>query len=435
MGFGELLIIAIIILFMLLITGCPIGLSLLVVGAVGLWLSGGPALMLAAMGSVPYNSVSAWGLVVVPMFVLMGELMASAEIQTDAFEAARRWVGRLPGGLAISSVLVCALMAATCGSGMATTATMGRVAVGEMEKQGYADYFAAGCIPLSGALAVMIPPSTLLVFYAIITQQPVGQQLMAGILPGILLTMLYISAVIVQVKLKPSLAPAVTEQFTWNQRFVSLGKMWPMFIVFIIIIGGIYSGIATAVEVSAIGSAATLLIWASRRKFTFRGLNIPLRATANITASMFFIILGAFVFSKFTSYIGLPFVMVDFVKGLHWPPLGIILVIMAIYAILGCFLEPLCMLMVTLPFFFPIVEALGFSPIWFGILVTAQAELGVATPPVGLHLFVVARVCPHISIEKVIRGVIPFVVIHCLGILILVLFPKISLLIPMAMGK
>ncbi|MCL2669689.1 MAG: TRAP transporter large permease [Syntrophaceae bacterium] len=429
------MIITFALLFILLVVGCPVGLTLLVVGAAGMWLAGGLDVMLAVLGSVPYNSVAAWGLVVVPMFVLMGEMMASANFQVDAFEAARRWVGRLPGGLAISSVLVCAMMACCCGSGMATTATMGRVAIGEMERHGYKDYFAAGCIPLSGSLAVMIPPSTMLVFYAMLTHQPIGPQLMAGILPGILLIILYVLTVLTWAKVNPSLAPAVTERFTWGERFSSLGKMWPMFLVFFIIIGGIYSGIATAVEVSAIGGAATLLIWAARRNFSFSGISAPLKGTASITASMFVIVLGAMVFSKFTSYIGLPFVMVDFIEGLNWPPLGVIFVIMGIYAVLGLFLEPLCMVMITIPFFFPIVEALGFNPLWFGILVTAQAELGVATPPIGLHLFVVARVCPHISVEKIMRGVVPFVVVHSIGIVILVLFPKISLLIPMAMMK
>lgn len=356
-------IISLIVLFIVLMSGLPVAFSLALVGFLGFLVSGGLQPALGLLSTIPYTSIAGFGLVVVPMFILMGEIIAQGEIHTRTYATARQWFGRLPGGLAMAAVATCAAFGAACGSTIAATATIGRMSIGEMIRYGYKERLATGVVAMAGNLACLIPPSIGMVIYGLITGQSIGRLLMAGIVPGVISSLIFMALIYVMVKRNPSLAPTIEYRVSWTEKVKSLRSLGPILMIAFIVMGGIYSGLITVVEASAFGALGAVLIVSVQRKLTRRGLSTALLATGRLTCMILLILVGGAMYSRFLTFSGLPFAAAHFFAGLEIPRMWIMVIIMVMYAFLGCFLDPTGMMMVTLPFIFPIVTSLGFDPI------------------------------------------------------------------------
>jgi tripartite ATP-independent transporter DctM subunit len=369
----------------------------------------------------------------------MGEFAGAAGLPSKAFTTCRLWFGRLPGGMAMATTGACAAFAAASGSAIATTASMGRLCLDEMRKYDIAPPLAAGSVACAGTLAVMIPPSGIMVIFAILTEQSVGQLLIGGIFPGLLEALLYMSVILFLCLIHPQLAPRYEEQVSWRARFASLRGLLGIGVLALIVILGIYTGIVTVNEAAALAAVAGFIIfvvskWRSGSQIVLHETKRSLIQAGRVSCMIFTILFGGFVLSTFLSYVGLPFILSDWVASLQIPPIAIILVLMLIYVILGMFLDPIGMLVLTVPFLWPTLLGLGFHPIWLGVLIATQVELGGITPPIGLSLFIVKQIAPDdISLGTIIRGVIPFILADIIRIMILILFPALALWLPSKM--
>lgn len=417
-------------LLTLLLLGLPVAFSMALVGVVGLLLLGGAGPALGLLGTVPYSTVASFSLVVIPMFVLMGELVASAGLARQAYAMARAWLGRLPGGLAMAAIAASTLFAAVSGSSIAATAMMGRLSIGEMRRYGYDGGFAAGTVVVAGTLAALIPPSAMAVFYALVTDQSVSKMLFAGVGPGILSSLLFMLTAYLVARRYPHLAPVIEQRVGWGERVSSLKTIGPFGLLILVVLGGVYSGLVTVTEASALGALAAFVLLAVSRQLRWPALQQALSSSVKISCMIYLIIIGGLLFSRFLAFSGIPFAMVGAIQGLDISPLTVVVVMLLILTVLGMFMDPVGMIMLTLPFFFPIVKALGVDPIWFGVLVVLQAELGVITPPVGVHLFVVRQIVPDVPLSAVIRGALPFMLCQILVMVLVVVFPQIALWLP-----
>ncbi len=417
-------------LLILLALGLEIAYALAVVGAVGLFLIGGVQLADGVLATVPYSSVASFGLVVLPMFILMGELVVIAGMAQHAYVSARAWLGRLPGGLMMTAIGASTLLATTSGSSIAATVTVGRVSIAEMRRYGYDGGLAAGTVAVAGTLAALIPPSALLVFYALLSDQSISAMLLAGVGPGLLSAALFMLTAYLIGRLYPTLAPRLAQPTQWRERLSSLRLLAPLGTLVLVVLGGIYSGLVTATEGAAFGALVALLMLALSGRLTLPRLNEALSSSARITCMVFLIIIGGTLFSRMLAFAGVPLALAEFIRGLEMSPIGVVLVMMLILTVLGMFIDPIGMLMLTLPFFLPVVNHLGIDPIWFGVLVVLQAELGVITPPIGMHLFVVNKIAPDLALASIIRGSLPFMACQFLVVALVILFPPIALWVP-----
>lgn len=417
-------------LLLLLVLGLEIAFSLAVVGAVGLLMLGGVPLVTGLLATVPYSNVANFTLVVLPMFVLMGELAVAAGMAQQAYVSARAWLGRLPGGLMMTGIGASTVFAAVSGSSVAATITIGRVSIEEMRRYGYNGGLAAGTVAVAGTLAALIPPSALAVFYALVADQSISRMLMAGLVPGLLSAGLFLVTAYLIARYFPDLAPLVRERVGWKERLSSLRMTAPFGILVLVVLGGIYSGLATATEAAAFGALAALGLLALSGKLSWPALQQALSATTRISCMIFLIIIGGMLFSRFLAFSGIPLAMTEFIRSLEISPLAVVVVMMLILTVLGMFIDPVGMIMLTLPFFFPIVKDLGLNPIWFGVLIVLQAELGVITPPIGVHLFVVKQITPDVSLTSIILGTSPYLFCQFLVVALVIVFPDIALWLP-----
>ncbi|GMV45961.1 MAG: C4-dicarboxylate ABC transporter permease [Pseudomonadota bacterium] len=417
-------------LLVLLALGLEIAYSLAAVGAVGLLLLGGEAALMGSLATIPYSNVASFTLVVLPMFVLMGELAVAAGMAQQAYAAARAWLGRLPGGLMMTGIGASAVFGAVSGSSVAATVTVGRVSIAEMRRYGYDGGLAAGTVAVAGTLAALIPPSALAVFYALVTNQSISRMLVAGLVPGLASALLFIAAAYLIARGFPALAPPLREPVSWRERLASLRMTGPFGLLVLVVLGSIYSGLATATEAAALGALAALVLLALARKLSWAALQQALAATTRISCMIFLIIIGGMLFSRFLAFSGITLTMSEFIRGLQLPPLAVVVVMMAILTLLGMFIDPVGMIMLTLPFFFPIVKDLGVDPIWFGVLVVLQAELGVITPPIGVHLFVVKQITPDVPLGRIIVGSLPYMACQLVMLALVIAFPGIALWLP-----
>jgi len=417
-------------LLTLLFLGLPVAFSMALVGVAGLWILGGSGPALGLMGSVPYSTVASFTLVVIPMFVLMGELAASAGLARQAYATARAWLGRLPGGLSMAAIGASTLFAAVSGSSVAATATMGRLSIEEMRRYGYDGGFAAGTVVVAGTLAALIPPSAMAVFYALVTDQSVSKMLIAGLGPGLVSSVLLMLAAYGVARRHPHRAPVVHHLVEWRERVASLKTIGPFGVLVLVVLGGIYSGLVTVTEASALGALAAFVLLVVSRQLGWPVLNQALTSSVKISCMIYLIIIGGLLFSRFLAFAGIPFAMVRAIQTLDVSPLSVVIVILLILTVLGMFMDPVGMIMLTLPFFFPVVKALGVDPIWFGVLMVLEAELGVITPPVGVHLFVVRQIVPDVPLSAIIRGALPFMLCQFLVIGLVLVFPQIALWLP-----
>ncbi len=422
--------VAVAVLLLLLMLGLPVAFSLALVGSGGLYYLGGIKLVIGFLSIEPYSNVASFTLVVIPMFVLMGELAVGAGMAQQAYATARAWFGRLPGGLMMAAIGASTIFAAVSGSSVAATTTIGRVSIAEMRRHGHDGGLAAGTVAVAGTLSALIPPSAILVFYALIADQSIGKMLMAGLAPGLLSAALFIAVAYLTARAFPHLAPIAPDRPSWNQRLIELMRTAPFGLLILVVLGGIYSGLVTVTEAAAFGALAALGILALSRKLSGPTLREALAATARISCMIFMIIIGGVIFSRFLASAGVPFALVEFIQSLDVAPVVVVVVMLLILTVLGMFIDPVGMIMLTLPFFIPIVKELGIDPVWFGVLIVLQAELGVITPPIGIHLFVVKQIAPDVPFLGIIRGMLPFMLCQLAVVALVVAIPEIALWLP-----
>jgi C4-dicarboxylate transporter, DctM subunit len=413
----------------------PIGMSMLVVGLCGSALTFGSATpVLNQMKTLAYGQFSSNSLSIVPLFLLMGQFAGLGGMSQALFKAAEAFLGHKRGGMAMAAIGACAGFGAICGSSMATAATMGQVALPELRRAGYDGGFAAGTLAAGGTLGILIPPSIVLVIYAILAEQNIAKLFAAAFVPGIVAALGYMLVIGIVVRLRPHLAG--TQAATpWPERWRALSAVWPVLLIFAVVIGGIYSGIFTPTEGAAVGAVATGILAWLRGGLDWARLRSAMEATASGTAMVFMIVLGAAAYNMFLALSQLPQELAAWVGHQGFGPYAVLWAILVFYLILGCFMDSLSMILLTIPIFFPMISGLNFgmSPedtaIWFGILVLIVVEVGLITPPVGMNLFVIQAMAPDVPMENTYRGVLPFVVSDLIRVSILVLFPSISLFI------
>ena len=419
-------------MLVLVLIGVRVVFAAAIVGLLGLveLLGWGPAA--GIVGTIPHSKSSVYALSVLPMFIFIGFLAFHAGMTQQLFDAARKWLGWLPGGLAVATVFATAGFAAVSGASTATAAVFSRVAIPEMLKYGYDKKLAAGVVAAGGTLASLIPPSAILVIYAIIVEESVGQLLLAGFLPGLVSALIYAGIIIVWAKFKPMDAPAV-KGYTWPDRIKSLPGISPIFFVVFIIISAIYNGWATPTEAGALGAMVVFLI-ALGRGTKLKTIKGALMESAKLTVMIFSLIWGVLIFVRFLGFSGLPEAFTQWILSIDASPMVIIICILLAYALLGMFMDAIGMLLLTLPVVYPAVMALGFDSIWFGIIVVKMAEVCLITPPIGLNCFVVNAVRPDISLTQVFRGITLFFVADVITIGVLLAFPGIITWLPSMMN-
>ena len=413
-------------LAVLLLIGMPIGFAMGLAGVVGIYWVGGIDSLMGIVAVTPYRQSSSWILTAIPLFVLMAEMLSPSRITSDLFAAMNKWVGHLPGGLAIAGVLAAAGLGAVSGSSTAATAALSKSVAPELLRAGYSRGLAIGSVASAGTLAIMIPPSVIMVIYGILTETSVGMLFVAGIVPGAITICAYAATVVIWAKYVPGAAPR-TARHGWGERFLSLRAVWPMMVLFALVIGGLYSGIVTVTESAAVGASGAIVLafWFMRRK-GWPALKEALARTAATTAMIFTIIIGAHLFGYFMTLTGSPQALLSYVDGLGVAPWIVFAVMIAIYVFLGCFMDQLAILVLTLPIVFPMVLRFGYDPIWFGIILTKTVEIGLITPPLGMNCFVASSIS-KIPLSQVFRGVLPFIGAEIVTIALLIALPQIVL--------
>ncbi len=409
----------------------PIGVALGMVSIVGIAAITSTNVAWGVISATPFDFVGDWSLTAAPMFLLMGYLCTTTELTTGLFEAMRRLLARLPGGLAISSVAACAMFASASGSSVATAAAMSRIAVPEMLRHNYDRGLATGVIAASGTLGSLIPPSVLLVLYGVYAQVSIGQLFMAGFLPGILSALLYMGMILLRARLNPALAGHVDERFTRAEKLSALRDVWPLPVLIASVLGGIFLGIFSPTEAGAVGAFTAMVIAWSRGRLNRRTLAAALKSTAVSTTSIFIILIGSVFFTRFLALSGVPQAFSDLILGISDAGWWVLMAIAIIYLVLGMFIDSIGLLLLTLPLLLPLVDGAGFHLVWFGIVVIKLLEIGLVTPPVGLNVYVIkGALGDKVSLPEVFRGVGWFVVMDVAALLILILIPGLALWLP-----
>ena len=421
-----------VVLFALVFVGVPLGFGLLLVGLGGFAVVRGIEAGLAMAGQQILDISTNFGFSVLPLFILMGAFVHRAELSDELYEATNAWLGHRRGGLAMATVAACGGFAAVSGSSLATAATMAKVAMPPMRRYGYQDSLAAGSVAAGGTLGILIPPSVPMVIYGILTETDIGKLFIAGLVPGILLTVLFIFAIAIATWINPAIGPR-GEKKSWGERWRALGKVWGIVALFVLVLGGIYFGIFTPTEAAGIGAAGAFLFALGRRKLGWSRLTESLIEAGRTTGMIFVVAFGALIFSQFVSLAGLSDALVTMIQSLDVSPFGVILVMCVILVLLGCVFDSLAMLLLTVPIFTPILEPLGVDLIWFGIVMIIVVEMGLITPPIGMNVFVVKSALLDVDLWAIYRGVWPFIFATIVCLALIMLIPDIALLLPQFM--
>ncbi|MEY4979149.1 MAG: hypothetical protein RLZZ352_1419 [Pseudomonadota bacterium] len=419
--------------FVLAFLRVPLAVAMSIAGMVGLGLMRGWKPTFASTSQVIFETGFHYVLSVIPLFVLMGNLVARAGMAKELFTAANAFVGHRRGGLAMASIIASGGFGSICGSSIATAATMSRVAYPEMKAHGYKDTLATGAIASGGTLGILIPPSTVLVIYGIITETDIGKLFIAGILPGLVAIVCLCLAVVFVTWRDPEAGPPA-ERFTWAQRVAAIRDIWGVALLFGLVIGGIYGGAFTATEGAGVGAAGAFFFALARGSLTPQVLMNILVESTRTTAMLFTILIGAMIFTNFINFTSMPGDLRDFVLQFSPHPIMVVAMMMGIYLLLGMVMEELAIVLLTIPVFFPVIVGLGFDPIWFGILIVTIVEIGMISPPVGLNLFVLNSLLPHLGLNTLYRGIWPFVMADIVRLIILMAVPSIALVLPSLMA-
>jgi C4-dicarboxylate transporter DctM subunit len=422
-------VIGFVVLFVLMLLRVPVGMAMGLVGVVGYsYIAGtGPALKL--VGQTSMRTVTDYTFGVIPMFMLMGAFVSVSGVSRELFRAANAFIGHLRGGLGVATVLACGGFAAICGSSVATAATFSAVAYPEMRRFGYPQSFATGVIAAGGTLGAMLPPSTVLAVYAILTQQDIGKLFMAGIVPGLLAMSMYVLTIFLIVQFRPDWLPA-GERKSFGERMRGLQDVWAPLTLFLFVIGGLYGGFFTPTEAGGVGASGAFLLGVLRGKLDRAGIREALLSATRTSAAVFTVLIGALLFGYFLTITQTPQKLTEFLTGLGIGRYGVLALIMVMYLVLGCLMDAMAMIILTVPIIYPVILQLGFDPIWFGIIIVMTVELGLIHPPVGMNVFVIKSVVKDVSFMTIFKGVIPFVVTDLLRLIILIAFPIIALWLP-----
>jgi tripartite ATP-independent transporter DctM subunit len=415
--------------FVLAVLRVPLAFAMGLVGFIGLGLLRGWPATAASAAQVIYESGFAYTLSVVPLFILMGNFVARAGLAQELFRAAYAFVGHVRGGLAHATVLACAGFGAICGSSIATAATMSKVAYPSMRKLGYADYLSTGVIAAGGTLGIMIPPSTILVIYGIVTETNIGKLFAAGVIPGLVCALLLMAAVAVITWRDPTAGPA-GERTPWPERMRAVRDIWGVVLLVVVVLGGIYGGVFTATEGAGIGASGAFFFALARRVLSWRVLFEVLVESARTTAMLFTILIAAMIFASFVNFTTMPGDLKSWILHLGLPPLAVVGAMMLIYVLLGTIMEELSMVLLTIPVFFPIVTQLGFDPVWFGVLIVLVVQIGLISPPVGMNLFVLNALLKDVPLAQIFRGVWLFVAALVVALAVMLEVPALSLWLP-----
>jgi len=414
--------------------GIPVAFSMMAVGIAGMWYVGGFVFMASTLKTLPYQVVSEYSFAVIPMFILMGALASTAGITTELYSFANRLFGRVRGGLLMATTVASAIFAAISGSTVVNATVFTRIALPEMLRFGYDRGISAGCIAAAGTFAALIPPSISLVIVAILTEASIGSLLIAGVLPGILTAVIYILGIAIIVRVKPGLAPPVGPKLVARSHLEGFLKISPALALIIIVLGGIYTGLMFPSSAGAVGAAGALVIALLRNKLSWSNFWKSLQSSASSTAVLFFIVIGGLLFSRFLTFGGFITELSQIVAGWNLTQMQLILALCVLYLILGMFIDTLSILLITIPFIYPVAKNLGVDVIWFGIIVVKLIEIAAITPPVGLNLFAVMSASGNsVKSSELMRGVLPFVVIETFVLGVLIVFPEISTWLPSKM--
>lgn len=419
-------------LLVLLLARVPVGFAIGITGLVGLLAYGGMPTLLGFLESAPHSSIATYSLAPIPLFILMAQFVLVSGVAGELFDAARVWVGRLPAGLGVATTLSGAGFAAVSGSSTAAAATLAATSIPEMEERGYDGRLANGLVAVVGTLAAMVPPSIILVFYAILAEESVGQVLLAGFLPGALITLAIIATTLVLVRRNPDLAPR-GERHPVATKIRTLTSVGPVLVLFLLVVGGIYVGLATPTEAAALGALGALGLCAYRRRLSRATLRTALLRTLESSAMILLIITGAYLLGYFLTLTRVTENLVDAIGALAAPPMLVFLLIALVYLVLGAFMDQIAILALTVPVVLPVVEELGYDPIWFGVMVVLLAEIGLVTPPLGLNVFIVARATGRPA-EQIFRAVVPYIVAMLALVVLFTVFPQIVLWVPESMS-
>jgi C4-dicarboxylate transporter DctM subunit len=432
MDLTTIAIIALAVMFLLLFLGMPVGFSMALIGFCGAFYVIGKGAGFSIIRTFPYQYSSSYDMVVIPLFVLMGEVAYRSRLSWDLYFGMNKLFGGIPGSLAMATVGGCAGFAAISGSSLATAATMGSVALPEMKKFKYNPKLATGCVAAGGTIGILIPPSIVLVVYAILTEESIGKLFMAGFIPGLLEAGLYILTIFIITRFRPDWGPP-GPKVRWGERLTSFKVMWVPASLFIVVIGGIYLGVFTPTEASAIGAFGAFIVMFARRLASRRSVMDSLLSAGRTTGMIFAIMIGAMLLNYFLGVTKLPMELATFISELQVPSLVVLIAILIIYLFLGCIMDSLAMILLTVPIFFPVIQKLGIDPIWFGILVVRVVEIGLITPPIGLNVFVIGGVARDVPLYDIFRGILPFLAADIVCVTLLVAFPQISLFLPNTM--
>jgi tripartite ATP-independent transporter DctM subunit len=421
-------LIGLVVLLILLFAGMWIGAAMATVGFIGYAIIVGLKPAFGMVSQIPFTTMAWYPLTCVPLFILMGIIIFHSEVGKDLYDTAYAWLGQFRGGLAMATVVACALFAAITGVSSPALATLGKVAVPEMRKYKYDDKLATGSLACAGTMAFLIPPSVAFIIYGILTETSIVKLFMAGFLPGLLLTGLFLSTIMIIVKRRPEAGPAGPKT-SLKTKVVSLKLTWPMVVLFLLVLGGIYAGIFTPTEAGAIGAFGALVITLAMRRLTLKKFTAAFLEAGQTTAFIMLLIIGAYILMKFLAVSNLTILLGDTIAGLPVPPMAIFAAIVVLYIILGMFLDIVSCVILTIPVIYPVVIALGFDPLWYGVITVIVIEMGLVTPPVGMDAFVLSGVT-GIPLSTIFRGVFPFLIPMVVCIIILAIFPQIALFVP-----
>jgi tripartite ATP-independent transporter DctM subunit len=425
-------ILGIVLLLILFAFRMQVGLSMLIVGFVGFTYLASTGASLPMLGMVPYATASAYSLSVIPLFILMGMFLSYGGLGRDIFAAANAWVKHVRGGMAMATIVAIAAWSAISGSATATAATIGSIVLPEMKKRGYSDSLATACVAAGGTMDILSPPSSVLVLYGILTEQSIGKLLIAGTLPGLLMAALFAAVIYIKVRRDPSIAP-VELPAPMREKVRALKPVWAVVFIFVLVMGGIYQGFFTPTEAAAVGAFISLIVSVVSRRFSLRTLLEALDSGARTTAMLFIILIGAIVFSRFLAVTRIPHDLSSYIAALDVSPYVVIGIIIVVMVFLGCFIEGISLMMLTVPILYPLIIKMGFDGVWFGILLAVLLNIGMCTPPVGMSVYVVAGVAKDVPLMTIFRGVVPFWLAMVFGAVLLVIFPQIALWLPSLM--
>ena len=411
-----------------------IGFAMAVIGFLGFAVLNSFPSAFSVLGHEPFKTAGSYGLSVIPLFMLMGQFAFISRMGAEAYKTLYYWIGFLPGGLAMATIGACSFFAAISGSSLATAATMGMVALPEMRKFKYSDELATGCLAAGGTLGILIPPSTVLMIYGILTQQSIAELFIAGFIPGIILSLLFILTIYITARVWPEQGPP-GPRFTFPERVRSLKEPWGIFALFLLVIGGLYAGWFTPTEAAAVGAFGAFLITLIKGRLTWKTLVESLMEASKATGMIFGILIGAYILQYFLTISQITDHLVGWVVGMGLNRYIVMCILIVIYLILGCLMEGLSIIILTIPITYPLILKMGFDPIWFGVMITVLIEMGLITPPVGVNVFVIAGVAKDVPMYRIFRGIVPFIFAMLVLIALLLSFPQMALYLPHTMSR